>query len=92
MDHILDYVKEAGISPEVPKLYEQGKNVVMGNAATLILAYSRTDAVNPFTDSALALYNTELMLQSQGIGTCWAGYLMRFCNQIPALREMLKIA
>ncbi|MBP6492108.1 MAG: nitroreductase family protein [Clostridia bacterium] len=91
MDHILEYVKEAGISPEVAKLYEQGKNVVLGNAPTLILAYCRTDAVNPFTDTALALYNVELMLQSKEFGTCWAGYLMRFCNQIPALREMLNL-
>ena len=91
MDHILDYVKETGASPEIAALYERGYNVVMGNANTLILAYARTDSINPFTDTALALYNVELMLQSQGIGTCWAGYLMRMCNQVPAVRDILKL-
>lgn len=91
MEHILKYVKETGVSPEIAEIYEQGRNVVMGNARTLIIAYARTDAINPFVDSALALYSAELVLQSQGIGTCWAGYLMRMCNQIPAIREMLNI-
>jgi len=91
MDHILDYVKETGTSPEIAKLYEQGHNVVVGNAKTLLLAYARTSAINPPVDSALALYNAELVLQSQGIGTCWAGYLTRMCNQVPALRDMMEL-
>ncbi len=91
MDHILEYVKETGNSPEIAELYERGHNVVMGNAKTLILAYSRTNAINPPVDTALALYNAELMLQAQGIGTCWAGYLTRMCNQVPAIREVLKL-
>ncbi len=91
MDLILEYVKETGTSPEIVTLYEQGYNVVMGTAKTLLLAYAKTDAINPPVDTALALYNAELVLQSQGIGTCWAGYLMRMCNQIPELREILKL-
>lgn len=91
MVHILNFVKETGTSPEIAALYEQGHNVVTGTANTLILAYSKTTAINPPVDSALALYNAELVLQAQGIGTCWAGYLTRMCNQIPALRELLKL-
>ena len=91
MEHILVYVKETGVSAEIMTLYEQGKNIVMGNAKTLILAYARTEAVNPSVDCALALYNTELILQAQGIGTCWAGYLTRMCNQIQPVRELLDL-
>lgn len=91
MEHILEYSTETGVSPEIVSLYKKGLNVVMGTAQTLILGYSRTDAVNPPVDTALALYSAELVLQSQGIGTCWAGYLTRMCNQIPALREMLQL-
>lgn len=91
MDHILDFVRETGTSPEIAKLYELGYNVVMGTAKTLLLAYCRTDAINPSVDTALALYNAELVLQSQGIGTCWAGYLNRMCNQVPALLDILKL-
>ena len=91
MDYILEYVKETGVSPEIGELYERGQNVVMGNAKTLILAYARTDAINPPVDTALALHQAELLLQAQGVGTCWAGYLARMCNQVPALKEMLKL-
>lgn len=91
MDIILEHVRETQQYIEIEKLYEKGRNVVMGNARTLILAYARTNAVNPAVDSALALYNAELALQSQGIGTCWAGYLTRMCNQIPQLREILEL-
>lgn len=89
MEFILEYVQETGISPEIAQLYESGHNIVMGNAKTLILGYSKTDAINPFVDTALALFNAELMLQAGGIGTCWAGYLTRMCNQVPAVRETI---
>ena len=91
MEHILEYVRETGLNAEILKVYERGHNVVAGNAKTLLLAYARTDAINPPVDSALALYNTELMLQAQGIATCWAGYLTRMCNHVPALRDMLNL-
>lgn len=91
MDHILDYVKETGTSPEIAALYERGYNVVMGNAKTLLLSYARTDSINPFADTTLAMYTVELLLQSQGIGTCWAGYLMRMCNQVPALKKLFNL-
>jgi nitroreductase/NAD-dependent dihydropyrimidine dehydrogenase PreA subunit len=91
MDHILGYIRETGASPEIVTLYDQGLNVVTATARTLIFVYSKTTAINPLGDTTLALYNVDLMLQAQGIGTCWAGYLMRMCNQIPALRELLKL-
>lgn len=91
MGHIIDFVKETGISAEILKFLEKGHNAVMGTAAALIIAYAENSAINPPVDSALALYNAELMLQAQGIGTCWAGYLTRMCNGVPALQEMLKL-
>jgi len=91
MNLILDFVRETGVSPEIAKLYEQGHNVVMGNAKTLLIAYSRTNAINPPVDTALALCYAELYLQSRGVGTCWAGYLTRMCNQVSGIREMLRI-
>lgn len=91
MEYILNFVKKTGTSPEIAALYEQGRNVVMGTAKTLILAYARTNAINPPVDTALALYNAELVLQAKGIGTCWAGYLTRMCNQVSEIKELLKL-
>ncbi|MDO4486220.1 MAG: nitroreductase family protein [Bacillota bacterium] len=85
--HILRYVEETGISPEIKKLYENGRNVVTGNAPTLILAYARDRAISPETDTAIAMTTAELYLQAKGVGTCWAGYLKRMSNSIPEIRN-----
>lgn len=92
MDHILRFVDETGTSPEIASLYKVGHNVVTGTANTLILAAAKKTAINPSVDSALALYNADLILQANGLGTCWAGYLTRMCNQIPALRQLIKLS
>ena len=91
MEHILEYLKETGESPEVVSEYERKNNMVFGKASTVILAYARNNAINPTVDTALALDYADLVLQSQGVGTCWAGYLTRFLNKIPNLAEMFPL-
>ena len=91
MDEILAYLQETGQSPEVISEYARGNNMVLGKADTVILAYARDRAINPAADTALALDYADLMLQSAGLGTCWAGYLTRFANTVPALKEYFGI-
>lgn len=91
MADILAWLKETGQSPEVVSEYARGNNMVLGKANTVILAYARDRAINPAVDTALALDYADLMLQSKGLGTCWAGYLTRFANTIPALQEYFGI-
>lgn len=90
MDCILEYVKKTGNSPEIASEYEnEGNNVVMGTAPTLILCYGRNNAINSPQDVAIAMTTAELILQARGVGTCWAGYLTRLCGAIPKLRDLL---
>ena len=91
MDAIVEWLKETGESPEVLSELERGNNLVLGHAQTLILAYSRNNAINATVDTALALDYADLCLQAKGVGTCWAGYLTRFANVIPALQEMFPL-
>ena len=91
MAAIVERLKETGESPEVLSELERGNNLVLGHAQTLILAYSRNNAINAPVDTALALDYADLMLQAHGVGTCWAGYLTRFANTIPALQEMFPL-
>lgn len=91
MGCILDHVCETGESPEVASEYARGNNMVLGNATNLILAYARDNAINPEQDTALALDYADLWLQARGLGCCWAGYLRRFLNKIPALRAMFPL-
>lgn len=89
MEKILEYVDKTGVSPEIARLYARGRNVVVGTAPTLILAYAKDKAISPETDTAIAMTTVELYLQAKGIGTCWAGYLKRMCNAIPELKNDL---
>ncbi len=89
MTLILDYVNRTGISPEIAREMEKGNNVVMGDAAMLILAYASDRAISPETDTAIAMTTAELYLQAKGLGTCWAGYLKRMANAVPEIRELL---
>ena len=91
MKAIVSWAEETGNSPEILSELERGNNLVLGKAQTLILAYSRKNAINAQVDTALALDYAELMLQARGVGTCWAGYLTWFANVIPELKEMFPL-
>ena len=87
MNKILAWVQETGNSMEIIESYKEGTNVVMGTAPVILLAYCSDNAVNPKQDTAIAMETLELLLQSQGIGTCWGGYLTRMMNAVPAFKE-----
>lgn len=87
MNKILAWILETGTSMEIMEEYKKGNNVVMGTAPMLLLAYARDSAVNPKQDTAIAMATLELILQAQGVGTCWGGYLTRMLNAVPALVE-----
>lgn len=89
MDAIIQFIKETGMSLEVLPELEGGNNPVMGEARTILIAYARDNAINPPGDTYIAMTTAELLLQSRGIGTCWCGYLTRFLNNVPKLKELL---
>lgn len=91
MDIIVEYIQRTGNCLEIINNLENGLNFVFTKAQTVVLAYSDCGGVNPQTDAAIALTYAELVLQSRGIGTCWAGYLTRFMNEISELRELIDI-
>ena len=87
MEYILNYVETTGNSSEILKLYKKGRNVVVGNAPTLIFAYANDMAIYPEIDTSIAMTTAELYLQAKGVGTCWAGYLRRMSNCIPEIKH-----
>ena len=89
MDIIIDFVEKSGMSSEVASEFEEGNNVVMGEAPTLIIAYASDSAINAPADTHISVATAELLLQSKGVGTCWCGYLTRFLNNIEELKELL---
>lgn len=91
MQAILQFCAKTGCSPEIPLEYARKNNPVIGEHAVLLIGYCKKTALNPSQDTAIALATAELMLQANGIGTCWGGYLTRFLNQIPACRTCLQL-
>ena len=72
---------------EILSEYENHNNPVMGENAVLLIGVCKDDALNPWQDTAIALAAAELILQAEGVGTCWGGYLTRFVNAIPKMPE-----
>ena len=59
--------------------------------ADYIMFSDQDDVWHPDTDAAIALTTAELLLQSRGIGTCWAGYLRTFMNAVPELQAYVRL-
>jgi nitroreductase len=91
MTEIIEYTTKENISPEIAIEYAAGKNVVFGNANTILVGYGSAKAINPPVDIALETHTAELVLQSYGVGTCWAGYFARLANVVPYIKEKLSL-
>ena len=58
-------------------------------ASCILFVHNLTDTHNRETDSAIAATTAELLLNRQGVGTCWGGLLRRAVNACPEARELL---
>jgi nitroreductase/NAD-dependent dihydropyrimidine dehydrogenase PreA subunit len=92
MTLVLDWVGENKVSMEILSEWQNGNNIVTFNAPHLIIGCApKQGAINPYTDTTIALATIELLLSAKGIGTCWAGYLTRITNASQAIKELLGI-
>lgn len=87
----LDWAKEVPAYRHLLKLAQWGRNPVTCGAPCLIVGYNRTDALNPQTDTVIAMTLAEQLLVEAGWGTCWGGYLRAAARESEAIRTLLKI-
>lgn len=92
---VIDYLRqssklEARYVPFIEQ-WEQGKDPILRNAPHLVVIHAPDDWIWSSVDGAIALTQFELTAVANGIGTCWAGFLMRAANGHPPLREALGI-
>ena len=71
--------------------WERGEDRVLRGAPHLIVAHAPKDTSLAQENSAIALTYLELAAYSQGLGTCWAGYLMAAASSFPALINALAL-
>ena len=86
---VLDWAKDVESYDHLLRLQEKGHNPVTCSAPCIILGYNRTDALNPQSDTVIAMTLAEQMLVEQGLSTCWGGYLRTASQNSPALQEWL---
>lgn len=73
------------------KAWERGEDRVLRGAPHLIVAHAPKDTGLAQENSAIALTYVELAAYSQGLGTCWAGYLLAAASSFPALINALAL-
>lgn len=71
--------------------WDNGIDPILHGAPHLILVHSQSDLPLAQTDCVIALTYLELYAYSQGLGTCWAGYLNSAANFYPPLIEALNL-
>jgi nitroreductase len=71
--------------------WEKGLDPILRNAPHLVIIHAPDDWIWSSADSVIALTQFELAAVARGIGTCWAGFLMRAANGHPPVREALGI-
>lgn len=72
-------------------MWDQGKDPILRSAPHLVVVHAPDDWSWSTVDSTIALTQFELAAVARGIGTCWAGFLMRAAEGHPPLREALGI-
>ncbi len=68
------------------------RNPITVSAPHLLLAYSNENAVKGYDDCVIKTTLATLLLHSEGIGSCFLGYLVAFVNQYPQLQEYLGLS
>ncbi|WP_207263346.1 nitroreductase family protein [Desulfovibrio sp. Huiquan2017] len=69
----------------------QGKDVVLRTATTLLVAHGPKDYFWTATDSAIALTYVELLAAAMGLGTCWGGLVTLASVDIPDMLPILGV-
>ena len=90
MSSVLDYATANHISKEIISEYAIGNNIVTLDAPHLLFGIGpKEGSINPYTDTTIALADVDLLFHAKAIGSCWAGYLTRFSNMSPRIKELI---
>ena len=90
-DIALDYCRRSGDSPELLSLAERGIDLLTCGAPAVLIGWSPDDALNPCVDTVLAMHTVQMLLEEQGLGCCWGGYLRQITGRCPPLKKTLGI-
>lgn len=75
----------------VVEAWDQGVDRILRRAPHVIFAHAPSGEFGVATDCAISLTYLELAAYSQGLATCWAGFLNTAATYYPPLQEALKL-
>jgi len=94
MRWMLDNMSEIALSLHLDmaiRRWEEGTDIVLRDAPTLIIAHAAKDDLVAPTSSTIALSYLELAATSMGLGCCWAGYFNAAASNFPPMAEVLPL-
>jgi len=88
---VADWLRKTNAIPRFLEAWDQGKDMILRGAPHLIVAHADKEYLWAQVDCAIALTYLELAAKSQGLGTCWAGLLIRAIGLYSPVAELLSL-
>lgn len=88
----IESLRETDAAHPMVEAWDQGYDWVHRGAPCLVLAYTEEESMWTVVDSTIAVETFELAAVTMGLGTCWAGLLMRFLEDNQTLRQAFGLA
>jgi nitroreductase/NAD-dependent dihydropyrimidine dehydrogenase PreA subunit len=89
---VADFLRHKEIAARyanIVALWDQGFDPLLRDAPHLVIAHAESDWYWSRVDCTIALSQFELVASSDGLGTCWAGFLIRAADAYPPLKQAL---
>jgi len=87
----IEWMREVKTYPDIVGAWDRGHDVILRDAPLVAIVHTEETGLNPPADSAIAAATLELMATAMGIGSCWAGFLMRGIKNYQPLRAYLNL-
>jgi nitroreductase/NAD-dependent dihydropyrimidine dehydrogenase PreA subunit len=94
MRWMLDNMTEMALAQHMDRTvrrWEEGKDVILRDAPTLIIAHAPQDDPIAPSSSTIALSYLELAATAMGLGCCWAGYFYVASLNFPPMMKALPL-
>ncbi len=87
----IKYLQRTNLDPKLLNFIAKIGNPITVNASHILLACAEENSVKPYDDCIIKMSLASLLFHSDGIGSCYLGYLVNFVNEDSALKEYFGI-
>lgn len=88
---VSDWMLNVPVLKAIGNAYKNGTDMILRDAPVFVATYTPDDAPSATHDSTIALAEFELAATANGLGTCWAGFVMMAAQHSKAIADLLEI-